>query len=93
MRESATEASQTRYANALTAWGAAGGYEIEVFWDVCTDAALGTKGASYVPGGGVCCVEPNRHNCYRFCRQQSTVAAAAYELRFEYPPASFIDCT
>lgn len=41
MLETATEASQMRYANALTAWGEAGGYEIEVFWDVCTDAALG----------------------------------------------------
>ena len=29
-----------RYAEALAAWGDAGGYEAEVLWDVCTSAAL-----------------------------------------------------
>ena len=29
-----------RYAEALAAWGDAGGYEAEVLWDVCTTAAL-----------------------------------------------------
>jgi ATPase subunit of ABC transporter with duplicated ATPase domains len=29
-----------RYANALTEWGDAGGYAIEVFWDTCTHAAV-----------------------------------------------------
>jgi ATPase subunit of ABC transporter with duplicated ATPase domains len=29
-----------RYADALAAWGDAGGYEAEVLWDVCTSAAL-----------------------------------------------------
>ena len=41
MLERGTEASQMSYANALTAWGEAGGYDAEVFWDVCTTAALG----------------------------------------------------
>ena len=30
-----------RYANALSAWGDAGGYEAEVLWEVCTTQALG----------------------------------------------------
>lgn len=41
MIERGTEASQISYANALAAWGEAGGYDAEVFWDVCTTAALG----------------------------------------------------
>lgn len=41
MVDRGTEASQMGYANALTAWGEAGGYDAEVFWDVCTTAALG----------------------------------------------------
>ena len=41
MRTTNTEASQVKYANALVAWGEAGGYQTEVFWDVCTNAALG----------------------------------------------------
>ncbi|SOD62151.1 ATPase components of ABC transporters with duplicated ATPase domains [Streptomyces zhaozhouensis] len=35
------EATQMRYAEALSTWGEAGGYEIEVLWDVVTTAALG----------------------------------------------------
>ena len=31
------------YADALTAWGEAGGYESEVMWDICTTAALGRR--------------------------------------------------
>ncbi len=30
-----------RYAEALAAWGDAGGYEAEVLWDICTTEALG----------------------------------------------------
>ena len=41
MAETGSEASQMAYANALVAWGEAGGYDAEVFWDVCTQAALG----------------------------------------------------
>ncbi|WP_416445999.1 ABC-F family ATP-binding cassette domain-containing protein [Leucobacter sp. HNU] len=41
MLEKGTETSQMTYANALSAWGEAGGYDVEVFWDVCTTAALG----------------------------------------------------
>ena len=41
MLEKGTETSQMTYANALAAWGEAGGYDAEVFWDVCTTAALG----------------------------------------------------
>src|SRR5690348_391581 len=37
----ADEKSQLRYANVLTAWGDAGGYDAEVLWDTCTVAALG----------------------------------------------------
>jgi ATPase subunit of ABC transporter with duplicated ATPase domains len=35
------ERTQMRYAEALAEWADAGGYEIEVLWDVCTVAALG----------------------------------------------------
>lgn len=35
------EATQMAYAGALAEWADAGGYEIEVLWDVCTTAALG----------------------------------------------------
>ncbi|NLU71709.1 ABC-F family ATP-binding cassette domain-containing protein [Streptomyces sp. HNM0575] len=35
------EATQMRYAEALNGWGEAGGYEMEVLWDVVTTAALG----------------------------------------------------
>ncbi|WP_125099298.1 ABC-F family ATP-binding cassette domain-containing protein [Leucobacter chromiireducens] len=41
MAEVGSEASQMSYANALVAWGEVGGYDAEVFWDVCTQAALG----------------------------------------------------
>ncbi|MFC5754311.1 ABC-F family ATP-binding cassette domain-containing protein [Actinomadura rugatobispora] len=41
MVEREDEPSQLRYANALAAWGDAGGYEAEVLWDACTVAALG----------------------------------------------------
>ncbi len=41
MTATSTEASQIAYAEALAAWGDAGGYEAEVLWDVCTMAALG----------------------------------------------------
>ena len=35
------EKTQMRYAEALAEWADAGGYEIEVVWDVCTTAGLG----------------------------------------------------
>ncbi|MET9231832.1 ATP-binding cassette domain-containing protein [Lentzea sp. NPDC003310] len=35
------EAAQMRYANALTSYGEAGGYDVEVLWDTVTVAALG----------------------------------------------------
>jgi ATPase subunit of ABC transporter with duplicated ATPase domains len=35
------QASQLRYAQALSDWGDAHGYEAETLWDVCTVAALG----------------------------------------------------
>ncbi|GAB2776615.1 ATP-binding cassette domain-containing protein [Amycolatopsis magusensis] len=35
------ETTQMRYAEALSAWGEAGGYAIEVLWDTVTVAALG----------------------------------------------------
>lgn len=35
------EVTQMKYAQALADWGDAGGYELEVLWDVCTTAALG----------------------------------------------------
>ena len=31
------------YADALAAWGEAGGYEAEVMWDICTTAAIGRR--------------------------------------------------
>jgi ATPase subunit of ABC transporter with duplicated ATPase domains len=37
------EATSMRYAEALAEWGDAGGYELEVTWDVCCTAALGTE--------------------------------------------------
>ena len=41
MMETDDERTQLRYASALADWGDAGGYDIEVTWDVCTTAALG----------------------------------------------------
>jgi ATPase subunit of ABC transporter with duplicated ATPase domains len=41
MMETDDERTQLRYATALSDWGDAGGYEVEVVWDVCTTAALG----------------------------------------------------
>jgi ATPase subunit of ABC transporter with duplicated ATPase domains len=41
MMERDDEATQLRYAQALADWADAGGYDAEVLWDVCTDAALG----------------------------------------------------
>ena len=39
--ETDDEATQLRYAGALAEWGDAGGYDLEVTWDVCCTAALG----------------------------------------------------
>ncbi len=41
LMESEDDATQMRYAEALAEWGDAGGYEIEVTWDVVCTAALG----------------------------------------------------
>jgi ATPase subunit of ABC transporter with duplicated ATPase domains len=41
LMETDDEATQMRYAEALGEWADAGGYDIEVTWDVCTTAALG----------------------------------------------------
>jgi ATPase subunit of ABC transporter with duplicated ATPase domains len=41
MMETDDEPTQLRYAQALTDWADAGGYEAETLWDVCTTAALG----------------------------------------------------
>ncbi|MFC3998160.1 ABC-F family ATP-binding cassette domain-containing protein [Nocardiopsis sediminis] len=41
MMERDDEAAQLRYAQALSDWADAGGYDAEVLWDVCTVAALG----------------------------------------------------
>jgi len=41
MMETDDEKTQLRYATALADWGDAGGYDVEVTWDVCTTAALG----------------------------------------------------
>jgi ATPase subunit of ABC transporter with duplicated ATPase domains len=41
MMEADDEATQMRYAHAITDWAEAGGYDLEVVWDVVTVAALG----------------------------------------------------
>ena len=41
MMDSDDEKTQMRYADALSEWADAGGYDIEVVWDVCTTAGLG----------------------------------------------------
>ncbi|MGI8693086.1 MAG: ABC-F family ATP-binding cassette domain-containing protein [Geodermatophilaceae bacterium] len=41
MMETDDEPTQMRYADALAAWGDAGGYDAEVLWDTVTVAALG----------------------------------------------------
>ena len=41
LMEREDDAVQLRYAHALAEFGDAGGYELEVDWDVCTTAALG----------------------------------------------------
>jgi ATPase subunit of ABC transporter with duplicated ATPase domains len=43
MMDSDHEKTQMRYAEALSEWADAGGYDIEVLWDVCTIAALGVS--------------------------------------------------
>jgi ATPase subunit of ABC transporter with duplicated ATPase domains len=42
MMERDDEPTQLRYARALADWGDAGGYDAEVLWDTCCEAALGT---------------------------------------------------
>lgn len=41
LMETDDEKTQMRYAVALAEWADAGGYDVEVVWDVCTTAALG----------------------------------------------------
>ena len=41
MMETDDEKTQMAYAEALSEWADAGGYDIEVLWDVCTIAAIG----------------------------------------------------
>ena len=41
LMETDDEKTQMRYAEALAEWADAGGYDIEVTWDVCTTAAFG----------------------------------------------------
>ncbi len=41
MMEADDEKTQMKYAEALAEWADAGGYDIEVLWDVCTTSALG----------------------------------------------------
>ncbi len=41
LMETDDEKTQMRYAAALAEWADAGGYDVEVVWDVCTTAALG----------------------------------------------------
>jgi ATPase subunit of ABC transporter with duplicated ATPase domains len=43
MMDSDDEKTQMRYATALAEWADAGGYDIEVTWDVCCTAALGVS--------------------------------------------------
>lgn len=43
MMESEDEATQMRYAGALAEWADAGGYDLEVTWDVCCTSALGVS--------------------------------------------------
>jgi ATPase subunit of ABC transporter with duplicated ATPase domains len=52
------ERTQMRYAEALAEWADAGGYDMEVVWDVCTTSALGVpferskyRGLSTLSGG------------------------------------------
>ena len=41
LMETEDEATQLRYASALAEYAEAGGYDLEVLWDVCTTAAMG----------------------------------------------------
>ena len=41
--ESGNVEAHSAYADALTGWGEAGGYESEVTWNICTTAALGLR--------------------------------------------------
>jgi ATPase subunit of ABC transporter with duplicated ATPase domains len=43
MMEADDEKTQMAYAGALSEWADAGGYEIEVLWDVCSTSALGVS--------------------------------------------------
>jgi ATPase subunit of ABC transporter with duplicated ATPase domains len=46
MMDADDEATQMRYAHAIAGWAEAGGYDLEVVWDVVTVAALGTAFAT-----------------------------------------------
>jgi ATPase subunit of ABC transporter with duplicated ATPase domains len=41
--EAGDDGAHVAYADALTFWGEAGGYEEEVLWDICTHAAFGAS--------------------------------------------------
>jgi len=41
--ETGRDDAHVAYADALTSWGEAGGYESEVLWDICTSAAIGRR--------------------------------------------------
>ncbi|MGI8577045.1 MAG: ABC-F family ATP-binding cassette domain-containing protein [Nocardioidaceae bacterium] len=43
MMEADEERNQMRYAEALAEWADAGGYDLEVLWDVCAVAAIGAS--------------------------------------------------
>ena len=43
LMETDDEPTQLRYAHALAEWADAGGYDVEVVWDVCCTAALGSS--------------------------------------------------
>jgi ATPase subunit of ABC transporter with duplicated ATPase domains len=43
MMQADDEKTQMRYAEALAEWADAGGYDVEVLWDVCTVQALGVS--------------------------------------------------
>ena len=69
MMETDDEKTQMRYAEALAEWADAGGYDIEVVWDVCTTAALGVPydRAKYRDARARCPAASRSGWCWRSC--------------------------
>jgi hypothetical protein len=90
MMEHEDEPTQMRYAQALSDWADAGGYEAETLWDVCTTSALGMpferrSGAKSAP-----CPAASRSAWYsrRCCVARTTSCCSTNRTTISTSPAS-----